>query len=174
MNYRYGHLEDGQLVYAKGTVTVGGTVYVNPPAEVYLRLDPPEKLLVDEEPQEPAQEGFHWAPAGWDEAETELRRRYAQVPDPAPEPEPEPDPGPQPGHRVFSKLYLELALFKAGLLGAVDEFIDSQVLTNDDGDTMPLRRAYDTALTFSEDNEYFSRFLGAVKEALGLPDQLVE
>ena len=37
------------------------------------------------------------------------------------------------GHRVFSKLYLELALFKAGLLPAVDAFIDSQVLSNDNG-----------------------------------------
>lgn len=67
------------------------------------------------------------------------------------------DPPPLP--RVFSKLYLELALFKAGLLQAVDAFIDTQTITNEQGETMPLRRAYTTALTFSEDNEYFATFL---------------
>lgn len=36
-----------------------------------------------------------------------------------------------PAPRVFSKLRLELALFKAGLLPAVDAFIDSQTITND-------------------------------------------
>ena len=78
------------------------------------------------------------------------------------------------GRRVFSKLYLELALFKAGLLSAVDAFIDSQVISNDQGQTMPLRRAYDTALTFSEDNEYFSQFKTALQTQLGLTDEQIE
>lgn len=65
------------------------------------------------------------------------------------------DTMPEQTGRVFSKMYLELALFKLGLLSAVDAFIDSQQITNEQGQTMPLRRLYDTALTFSEDNEYF-------------------
>lgn len=75
---------------------------------------------------------------------------------------------------MFSKLYLELALFKAGLLDAVDAFIDSQVITNEQGQTMPLRRAYNTALTFSEDNEYFSQFKTAIQTQLGLTDKEME
>lgn len=78
------------------------------------------------------------------------------------------DPPPPP--RVFSKLKLELALFRAGLLPAVDAFIDSQTITNGQGETMPLRRAYSTALTFAEDNEYFAPFLAAAKTALGIDD----
>ena len=76
--------------------------------------------------------------------------------------------------RVFSKLKLELALFKAGLLPAVDAFIDAQTITNEKGETMPLRRAYSTALTFSEDNEYFAPFLAAVKSTLGIDDATAE
>lgn len=47
MNYRYGHITDNKLIYARNTVTVDNKVYVNPPAEIYLQLDPPEKLIVD-------------------------------------------------------------------------------------------------------------------------------
>ena len=71
-------------------------------------------------------------------------------------------------------MYLELALFKAGLLQAADAFIDSQQITNEQGQTMPLRRLYDTALTFSEDNEYFSQFKAAMQSAVGLSDEQVE
>lgn len=81
---------------------------------------------------------------------------------------------PDRGRRVFSKMSLELALFKAGLLQAADKFIDSQSITNEQGQTMPLRRLYDTALTFSEDNEYFSQFKAAMQAAVGLSDEQVE
>ena len=77
----------------------------------------------------------------------------------------------QPQGRVFSKLYLELALLNAGLLDAVDQFIDSQTISIErDGQvySMPLRRAYDTALTFSEDNQYFSTFKNALQTSLGI------
>lgn len=66
------------------------------------------------------------------------------------------DSMPEQTGRIFSKMYLELALFKVGLLEAVDNFIDSQTITNEQGQTLPLRRLYNTALTFSDNNEYFS------------------
>ena len=81
---------------------------------------------------------------------------------------------PEQTTRVFSKMYLELALFKAGLLEAVDNFIDSQTITNEQGQTLPLRRLYDTALTFSEDNEYFDKFKSELQTILGLTDEQVE
>ena len=71
-------------------------------------------------------------------------------------------------------MYLELDLFKAGLLEAVDNFIDSQTITNEQGQTLPLRRLYDTALTFSEDNEYFDKFKSELQTILGLTDEQVE
>ena len=84
------------------------------------------------------------------------------------------DSMPEQTTRVFSKMYLELALFKAGLLEAVDNFIDSQTITNEQGQTLPLRRLYDTALTFSEDNEYFDKFKSELQTILGLTDGQVE
>ena len=81
---------------------------------------------------------------------------------------------PEQNTRVFSKMYLELALFKAGLLEAVDNFIDQQTITNEQGQTLPLRRLYDTALTFSEDNEYFDKFKSELQTILGLTDEQVE
>lgn len=84
------------------------------------------------------------------------------------------DSMPEQTGRVFSKMYLELALFKAGLLAQVDSFIDSQSITNEQGQTMPLRRLYDTALTFSEDNEYFGQFKSELQTILGLTDGQME
>ena len=84
------------------------------------------------------------------------------------------DSMPEQTTRVFSKMYLELALFKAGLLEAVDNFIDSQTITNEQGQTLPLRRLYDTALTFSDNNEYFNKFKSELQTILGLTDGQVE
>lgn len=84
------------------------------------------------------------------------------------------DTMPEQTGRVFSKMYLELALFKAGFLAQVDAFIDSQSITNKQGQTMPLRRLYDTALTFLEDNEYFRQFKTVLQAQLGLDDEQVE
>ena len=81
---------------------------------------------------------------------------------------------PEQNTRVFSKMYLELALFKAGLLEAVDNFIHQQTITNEQRQTLPLRRLYDTALILSEDNEYFNQFKTAIQEQLDLTDEYVE
>lgn len=109
------------------------------------------------------EQGKHWERTGKIvDADTCFFWEYVLVDDPPPAP------------RVFSKLKLELALFKAGLLPAVDAFIDSQTITSEKGETMPLRRAYSTALTFAEDNEYFAPFLAAVKTTLGIDDATAE
>ena len=109
------------------------------------------------------EQGKHWQRTGKiKDADTYYFWEYVLVDDPPPPP------------RVFSKLKLELALFKAGLLPAVDSFIDAQTITNEQGETMPLRRAYSTALTFAEDNEYFAPFLAAIKSTLGIDDATAE
>ena len=109
------------------------------------------------------EQGKHWQRTGKiKDADTNYFWEYILVDDPPPPP------------RVFSKLKLELALFKAGLLPAVDSFIDSQTIANEQGETMPLRRAYSTALTFAEDNEYFAPFLAAIKSTLGIDDATAE
>lgn len=120
--------------------------------------------LIDDKPTDPPA-GYHYARQDSieiSEDKSHYSWLYALVENPPPKP------------RIFSKFNLELALFKAGLLAPVDAFIDSQSITNEQGETMPLRRAYSTALTFSEDNQYFGQFLEAIKQTLGIDDATVE
>lgn len=120
-------------------------------------------LHIDDTDPGPHDQGKHWQRTGKIKgSDTYYIWEYVLVDDPPPRP------------RVFSKLKLELALFKAGLLPAVDTFIDAQTITNENGETMPLRRAYSTALTFAEDNEYFAPFLAAIKTTLNIDDATVE
>lgn len=81
---------------------------------------------------------------------------------------------PERKYRRFSKFYLESALFEAGLLDAVDAFIDAQVVTNEKGQSQPLRRFYNTALVFSEEHPLFAQYKDTLKQSLGLSDEDVE
>lgn len=76
--------------------------------------------------------------------------------------------------RRFSKMNLEAAVFKRGLLAKLDAFVDAQTITNERGDTMPLRRAYNTAQIFREDHPLFAPYLAAAKQALGVDDETAE
>ena len=73
--------------------------------------------------------------------------------------------------RTFSKLALEDELFKRGLLEKLDQFVDSQTITNDHGQEMPLRRKYSTANEFRDDHPVFKLFYETAKEILGVTDE---
>ena len=79
-----------------------------------------------------------------------------------------------PVPRTFSKLRIEDALFRAGVLDAADAFIDAQTITNEHGKTMPLRRKYQTANDFSEAHPLFAQFKAALQTELGWTDEQVE
>lgn len=70
--------------------------------------------------------------------------------------------------RRFSVFGFELACFKAGILEKVDEFIDSQTITNEEGGKIPLRRVYERVTEFSDDNEYFNTYFNAGLDYCGL------
>ena len=106
--------------------------------------------------------GYQAVPVGWEQADGTWRRTYQVVPVPGPEP------------RVFSKFALEGKLFEEGLMDQVDAIIDAQVITNSHGQTMPLRRRYETALVFREDHPDFARVFAAIKQALGVTDEKAE
>ena len=76
--------------------------------------------------------------------------------------------------RRFSKLKLETALFQLGLLNRVDEFIDAQLVENEHGQKVPLRRFYNTANEFREDHPLFEKYLGLLKPVVGLTDVQIE
>ena len=85
MNRKYGHLENGKLVYAKNIVVVDGRTYINPSAATYLWCSPPEKLVVEVMPTDPAPAGKQWVRGdGYDETETELVARWVVVDVPKP------------------------------------------------------------------------------------------
>lgn len=81
---------------------------------------------------------------------------------------------PPPPPRTFSKLRLEDALFRAGVLDVVDAFVDAQTITNEYGQTIPLRRKYETANDLSESHPLFDKFKIALQNALGWTDEQVE
>ena len=76
--------------------------------------------------------------------------------------------------RTFSKLRLEDELFKRGLLDKLDAFINSQEVENEFGQKMPLRRKYDTALTFNDDHPLFKQFVEVAKQVLKIDDDTAE
>lgn len=81
----YGHLdENNSLVIAKNSVVVDGKVYVNPSADIYLRANPPEKVLCIEKPTTPPPTGYHYSPQGYTQTDTEIHRIWTTVQDPAP------------------------------------------------------------------------------------------
>ena len=163
-NYNYGHLDsENKLVYADIIIIVDNKVYINPSKEIYLKAG--EKLIIDKMPTEKPPEGKYWSPtSNYTQNDTEIHRVYELL-----------DINiPTPVARVFSKLSLELVLFKKGLLSAVDQFIDSQTIVNDLGQSIPLRRLYDTALNFSEDNEYFKNFKDTLQKELSITDEQIE
>lgn len=75
---------------------------------------------------------------------------------------------PKPPRR-FSVFAFEIACFRAGILAKVDEFIDSQTITDENtGATMKLRRAYERVTEFVEDNPYFAPYYQAGLAYCGL------
>lgn len=76
--------------------------------------------------------------------------------------------------RTFSKLKLELALFKFGLLDKLYAFLDANTISNDFGQTITLRHAYDIANELTEGHELFKPYLAMAQSALGVDDGTVE
>ena len=121
------------------------------------------KHVVDVVPEEEPAEGYHWEAVGEDETETEIIIRYEQVENP---------PAPPAPPVILSKLYLEIALAKRGLLERFDAWLDeTQLPLDESGASMPARRLYQTANDLSTDNTLYSSALALVQEALGVDDE---
>lgn len=73
--------------------------------------------------------------------------------------------------RIFSKLKLEYVAFKMGLLTKLDEFLDTEKLTNDQGEQVSLKRFYDQANDLGEKHELFNPYYHKALQALGLTEE---
>lgn len=163
VNTRFGKLENGVFKFAPIDLIYDGNTYHKPHDSTYY--DAGYKDAHDVMPSEPAPEGYHYRATDdyeYHEATDDFWRVYTTVED---------SPAPV---REFSKFDLEIACFHEGLLDALDAFVDSQVITNERGQTMPLRRAYQTALTFSSAHPLFEQYLAAAKTAMDVDDETAE
>ena len=152
VNKEYGKAVQGgaEVEYAPESFIKDGVQYTHPTrAEYALGGWLPVSQNV---PAEPAPEGKHWAPNGWEEAEGETRRKWRLVDDPPPAP------------RVFSKLKVVAALRTAGKWDAAKAYIEG----------LDLYDLFLAAQVFAEDNEYFGQGVSALKTELGMTDEQVE
>lgn len=159
--YRYNALTRVLTAEKRYIVLEDMSVITNPTAEQYADLRDAYPRGEDA-PQEPP-EGQIAVYAGYELGEDKKWHKQWFYQDPPP-----------PPPRIFSKFALEGKLFEEGLMDQVDAFIDSQVITNQHGQTMPLRRRYNTALEFSEDHPDFDRVFKALKQLLGVTDEKAE
>ena len=152
---------DMKPVYAPTAFRYNGVDYWHPEKDDFALVG--YLPLSQDYPVDPAPDGQHWKRTGKIERDGDgYKWVYVLVDNPSPAP------------RVFSKINLEAAVFKRGLLATLDAFVDAQTITNEMGDTMPLRRAYNTAQTFREDHPLFAPYLAAAKKALGVDDETAD
>ena len=165
MNRNFGKLNgEGQMEYAPDALRVGGMAVFNPREEHYRAAG--YLRVTSAAPSEPAPEGRHYEPRGWEISgdPRQIRRVWELVDDPPPPP------------RVFSCLYLEAALLKRGLLPAFDALLATQTIEDPPGSghTMPLRRAYDRTNDISSAHPLFGQYFAAAKTALSVDDKTAE
>lgn len=155
--------ETKQLTPAKRIlVRDGKTMILGNPADFakYLEAYPKGESVSPD-----CDDGYHAVADGYELVEGKWVRKWRVE---------ELPPPPPPPPRTFSKLRLEDALFRTGALDVVDAFLDAQTITNEYGQTIPLRRKYETANDLSESHPLFDKFKIALQNALGWTDEQVE
>lgn len=114
------------------------------------------KLVIDEKPADDPEGNFWWVKDHEDETDDTITVVYRQI---------------FKVWRVFSKLKLEYVAFKMGLLSKLDEFLDAEKLTNDQGEQVALKRFYDQANELGEKHELFKPYYHKALEVLGLTEE---
>lgn len=157
MNRNYGHTDGTRITeYAPSYFDTENGVILNPTRARYLDLGWYRIVLVKPDPPNGKVASGHRFEVDREKGEIVQVWTYADI---APTVKPPAE---------YSKVELEMALFQLGLLDKFDEFIDSQFIENGKGQKLPLRRVYDTALVFRDDNEYFEKYLEAAVSHLGI------
>lgn len=118
INRNFGKLTGGELTYAPRSLIIDGRTILNPNAESYAAAG---YLPVDTSaPSEPAPEGFHYEPRGWEIFDDDrspvarhIRRVWVIVANPPPPP------------RRWTRLSIKTALAQAGMLDAARAFLSA-------------------------------------------------
>ena len=120
---------DGQPIYApRYAITVNGRKVYGPKDKHYRMAG--YKSVVETPPSEPAQEGYHYEPRGWEERDGAIRRVYVEVANPPPAP------------RRWSSLAIKRVLESRGswaevkglleAAGMYDDFLMADYIAEDD------------------------------------------
>lgn len=158
MNRKYGHTDGVRITeYAPSYLETDDGIVLNPTRVQYLAFGWYLIVLVKPNPPAGKVASGHRFEVDKEKGEIVQVWIYVDIP-PTVKPPTE-----------YSKVELEIALFQLGLLDKFDEFVDSQFIENANGQKLPLRRVYDTALVFRDDNEYFGKYLEAAVAHLGIP-----
>lgn len=159
MNRNFGHIDatSGEIIYAADTATVHGVTYIKPTAAMYALCTPPELPVSADEPTDPAPDGYHYEPRGWEERDGAIRRVWILVADPPPAP------------RKFSKLKLYAGLVNAGLWAPFEYWLKGQTIEGVNGYT-----AFMLAQDLSDDHPLFASLYAAAKSAMGITDEDAE
>ena len=109
---------DGLPVYAPAYIMVGGRLKLHPTAEDYAEHNPSCWPVEDTPPTDPAPEGYHYEPSGWEDENIRdvmhiIRRVYTLVADPPPPP------------RRWSRLAIKTALAQAEMLAAARQYLSA-------------------------------------------------
>lgn len=118
MNRNFGRLTEGELTYAPSSLVIDGRTILNPTAESYAAAG---YLPVDTSaPSEPAPEGFHYEPRGWEIFDDDrspvarhIRRVWEIVANPPPPP------------RRWTRLDILTALGESDMFDAAFAYLNS-------------------------------------------------
>ena len=111
INRKFGKLVDGAITYAPRSLVIDGREIWNPRAETYAAAG--YLPVVEASPSEPAPEGYHYTPDGWEERDGAIRRVWREEANPPPPP------------RRWTRLSIKTALAQAGMLDAARQFLSA-------------------------------------------------
>ena len=110
-NFAKGLKADGTPDYAPAAFNFQGRDYLHPTAADYAAAG--YLPVVSAPPADPAPEGYHYEPRGWEVSDGAVRRVYATVIDSPPPP------------RRWSRLSLKTALAEASMLAAAQAYLSA-------------------------------------------------
>ena len=141
------------------SATINGCLVTGELPREYLATLDFYPLVETDIPQEEPDEGYHWAKGYvYDDNESSIVQLWLQEKDSPPSP------------RVFSRLYLEIAIARLGIIDQFDALLKS--IEIEPGYT--AYRAFERANEISESFPNFNQYVASIKTALGLTDEDVE
>lgn len=160
-NKNFGILKGNYLEYAPNSFKTDIGIIINPPKEFYLAKG--YYKIIDNKPE--PESGCFVKFNGYDKNEENKTITFIY------------------DHQIipiieetytYSKLKLEMAMFQIGKTQEFDDFIDNTILSNDFGQTAPLRKFYDQANDLKSNNQYFETYSKLGQQFLGIDDNMAQ